>query len=176
MRMVPVVVSLFLGVWCLVGCSQTAPGGERVAVQTKPLAVLTGADSRVNKPAYYRITSDDAWRKLLQHHQGTSGADVYSGSLPALDIDFNQCMVIAVFQGDKTNSRGLTISLEEGIATLAVRFDDMSYQTLGGAVRVAPYAFVVVSKSAKLVVVEEDVQALKTNPPEWKERARLEAR
>jgi hypothetical protein len=55
----------------------------------------------------------------------------------------------------------------------------MSYQTAGGIdggrVPVTPYAFVVIPNSAKLVLIEENVQSLKEKPPVWSERARLKA-
>ena len=61
----------------------------------------------------------------------------------------------------------------------SLRFDDMSYQTAGGIdggrVPVTPYAFVVIPNSAKLVLIEENVQSLKEKPPVWNERARLKA-
>jgi hypothetical protein len=130
----------------------------------------------VGKPAFHRVTSEGAWKKVWLSHLGKTEADTFRESLPAVTFDFDRCMVIAVFQGEKTNSRGLTvISLDEGKDAITLRFDDMSYQTVGGVARVTPYAFVVVPKSAKVVVVEEDVQALKDKPPEWKERARLKA-
>jgi hypothetical protein len=119
--------------------------------------------------------------ELWLSHLGKTEADRFREHLPIVQIDFEKCMVIAIFQGAKTNSRGLrVISVNENNDNVTLRVDDMSYQTSGGlngggggGVPVKPYAFVVISKSAKLVVVEEDVQSLKDKPPEWKERARL---
>ena len=94
--------------------------------------------------------------------------------------DFKKCMVIAIFKGSASNSRGLNIiSTDEHEDTVYLRFDDMSYQTAGGLdggrVPVTPYAFVVIPNSAKLVLIEENVQSLKEKPPVWNERARLKA-
>ena len=183
MRTVLVVTTLALSVWCLPWASRTAFGADKAAGQAKPLLVLTGADSRVDKPTYHLATSEEAWKRLWLIHLGKTEADGFREHLPIVQIDFERCMVIAVFQGVSTNSRGLNIiSVDENKDTVFLRFDDMSYQTSGGldgggggGVMVTPYAFVVIPKSAKLVLVEENVQSLKDKPPVWKERARLKA-
>ena len=54
-------------------------------------------------------------------------------------------------------------SVEEREDAIAVRFDDISFQTEGrdgGAVHVTPYAFIVLPRSKKPVVLEENVQNL----------------
>lgn len=176
MRTILVVTTLVFGAWCELWASRTAFGDEKADVQTKPLLVLTGANSRVEKAGYYRVASEEAWKKLWLDHLGKTEREIFQEQLPALTIDFERCMVIAIFQGAKTNSRGITVaSVVEGNDAITLRFDDISYQTLGAGAQVTPYAFVVTPKSSKPVVLEEDVQSFKHRPPEWKERARLKA-
>ena len=173
----PVIVA-----WCMVTFPQAALVEEKTVVSTKPVLVLSGADSRVDKPAYHRVTSQQAWDNLWLSHLGKTEADKFREHIPVVTIDFEKNIVIAIFQGTSTNSRGLQItSVDEAKDFITLCFDDISYQTAGGlgvgggSVQVTPYAFVVVPRSSKVIVVKEDIQGLKDKPPEWKERARLRA-
>ena len=58
MRMVFMVTILALSSWCPKLEAQTALGKDEAAGQTRPLIVLAGADSKVDKPAYYRVSSE----------------------------------------------------------------------------------------------------------------------
>jgi hypothetical protein len=181
MSAIMMVAILTLNACCSLLVTLSALAQDSKAALTKPLLVLTGADSHVIKPAYQRITSEAAWQQLWLSHLGKTEADSFREHLPIVQIDFEKCMLIAVFRGVATNSRGVNvISVEEQEASVCVRFDDMSYQTAGGfgddaggSVKVTPYAMIVIPKSTKLVVLEENVQGLKNQPPTWKERARL---
>ena len=173
----PVIVA-----WCMVTFPQAALVEEKTVVSTKPVLVLSGADSRVDKPAYHRVTSQQAWDNLWLSHLGKTEADKFREHIPVVTIDFEKNIVIAIFQGTSTNSRGLQItSVDEAKDFITLCFQGMSYQTAGGlgggggSVQVTPYAFVVVPKSSKVIVVKEDIQVPKDKPPEWKERARLRA-
>jgi hypothetical protein len=125
---------------------------------------------------------EQAWDNLWLSHLGKTEADKFREHIPVVTIDFEKNIVIAIFQGTSTNSRGLQItSVDEAKDFITLCFQGMSYQTAGGlgggggSVQVTPYAFVVVPKSSKVIVVKEDIQVPKDKPPEWKERARLRA-
>ena len=180
MRMALMIAVLALMSWCPKMEAQSVLAKDEAAGQTRPLIALTGADSKVDKPAYYRVSSEEAWQRIWLSHLGKTEADRFREHLPIVQIDFTKCMVIAIFKGAASNSRGLNIvSIDEHEDTVSLRFDDMSYQTAGGIdggrVPVTPYAFVVIPNSAKLVLIEENVQSLKEKPPVWNERARLKA-
>jgi hypothetical protein len=165
-----VVVAIVLG--CLVLLMSVATAGqEQPKVDNRPLMVLTGAKSKVRDPGYYRITSADKLKELWRSHLGP----VFDrGDDPVPDVDFGRCMVIALFEGASFNSRGLRIeSVAQKYDLITVRFDDISYQTRGGANQVAPYAFVLLPKSENSVVLEKNVQQYLGEPPVWKEVARL---
>ncbi|MFZ4083258.1 MAG: hypothetical protein ACOYKN_18665 [Pirellula sp.] len=180
MRMVFMITVLALSSWCPKLEAQTVLGKVEATGKTRPLIVLAGADSKVGKPAYYRVSSEEAWQRIWLSHLGKTEADRFREHMPIVQIDFKKCMVIAIFKGAASNSRGLNIiSTDEREDTVYLRFDDMSYQTAGGLdggrVPVTPYAFVVIPNSAKLVLIEENIQSLKEKPPVWNERARLKA-
>ena len=91
------------------------------------------------------------------------------------DVNFENCMVIAIFKGPACNSAGLrAVSVHEDSEALLFRFDDMSYQTGNWSDKVTVYAFFVLPRSTRPVVLEEDVQGIINKPPTWQERARFE--
>ena len=101
----------------------------------------------------------------------TVGVDIYR---PALEVDLARCEVVALFRGDSINSCGLRVgSVTEDGDTVVVRFDDISFQTMSsggkdGGDRVVPYAFIILPKSEKTIVLEENVQSIIGGPPQWK--------
>ena len=82
-------------------------------------------------------------------------------------------MAIAIFLGKTWNSRGVSATVSEDDERVRVRFDSISYQTIGGADHVTPYGVLVIPRSAKEVVLEENVQGLIGGEPVWKVRARF---
>ena len=89
-----VVIALVLGGLLLLRSAATA-GQEQPKVDNRPLMVLTGAKSKVRDPAYYRITSADKLTELWRSHLGPVFAH---GDDPAPEVDFDRCMVIALFE------------------------------------------------------------------------------
>jgi hypothetical protein len=140
------------------------------------LTVLTGDDSHITKTAYRRVGSSSEWKKTWLSHLGLKNGTIYR---TAMEVDFNRCMVIAMFSGTSVNSCGYHIgSVRENKDAIVVRFDHISFQTDGpggGADYVTPDAFIVLPKSQEPVVLEEIVQIYKNHAPEWKEIVRLSA-
>jgi hypothetical protein len=158
----------------LILVSRPAASAERAGKTTKPLLVITGPNSNVRKPEYHRIASAKQLQKVWLQHHGKTAQQAFEERLTGLNVDFDRCIVVAIFQGAGTNSRGVTVdSVTETEKTVTVRFDESHYQTSGGFDRSSAFAFVVLPKSKKAVVLEENVQGLKGRPAKWKERARL---
>lgn len=155
---------------------------EEVAVARKmtPCVVISGPDSHIKTPQYHRITSYDLWTRIWQKHKGRKLADrddQYANSLTMPLIDFDNYMVIAIFQGKSVNSLGLyAVSISEEDDRIVFRYDDSSYQTFHvagsgkGADEVTVYGFFVLRRSEKPVVLEEDVRDYIAELPKWKER------
>jgi hypothetical protein len=172
MRSIGIVLSVALAVALLSG--RTFSNGEEPATRAaKPLLVLSGAASEVKDAGYHRVSSADKLKQIWRSHLGPAQD---RGDNPVPEVDFDRCVVLALFEGSKSNSHGLRITevLERDNETI-VRFDDISYQSFGNANAVAPFAFVVLPASDKLIVVEENVQQYLADPPKWKEVARLTA-
>jgi hypothetical protein len=133
-----------------------------------PFVTLTGPDSRVKERSYHRATSEAEWITIWQRHKGEKEAKDYNlfyNPLGLPSIDFEKCMVIAVFQGSGVNSAGLkAVAVLDQKDRIVLRFQDKSYQTAvygprDEGERVTVYGFFVLPRSSKPVVLEENVQA-----------------
>ncbi len=167
LTVVLVMLSLFTPYNCLAAQNE----------ESKPLVTISGADSKVRKPSYERIATADKWTEAWARHLGTSKEDAYRS---LMEIDFERCEVVAIFRGDRTNVRGIKIlPLFTDHDYLILRIEDVDYQTNGAdnnKPRDKPYAFVVIPKTSKEIILEEDVQHYKGEPPEWKEIIRIDAK
>lgn len=149
--------------------------------ESKPYVTFAGAQSAIATRAYRKVTSAEDWAALWQEHRGIQaregGYNWHYNEAGVPIVDFDRCMVVAVFQGKAWNSAGvIAVSVTEEKERILIRFDDKSYQTAGpdgGGERVTAYGLFVLPKTDKPVVLEEDVQGLIGEPPKWKERARL---
>jgi HEAT repeat protein len=131
--------------------------------EVKIVKSMSGHDSGVVKRAYHLVTDDEAWADLWKRHRGG----------PAPEVDFTKTMAVAIFQGRGVNSNGVSAAVTEDDETIRVRFDDQSYQSMGGGNQVTAYGIFLIPASTKPVVLEEDVQGLIGGEPTWRERARL---
>ena len=150
-----------------------AVAGEVPTTQSTPLALLSGADSKVSEASYRRVTSADQWKRVWLDHLGLEDDDIYR---PVFDVDFQRCMVLAVFRGKMDNIASQRVdSVTETERAIVVRIAHVGYQTIGGWKHVTPFVFIVLPKSGKRIVLEDNVQTYMAHPPEWKELARIEA-
>ena len=173
-RMITILVFVFFSLGLLY--SVIAQVDKAIAV-VSPCVALTGAHSHVSERGYHRVTAVADWITLWQKHKGQKDGeqyDLYFDPLELPVIDFNQYMVIVIFQGKGSNSAGLNaVSVVEEQERIVLRFDDKTYQTAGpggGGKEVTVYGFFIIPRSSKPVTLEEQVQGLKGKPDEWKER------
>jgi len=80
-------------------------------------------------------------------------------------------MVVVVFLGEKANVSGIDLEpLIEGPSSIVIRIRELTYQTAGSEGDKPPdrpYAFVILPRLYKSVILEEDVQQYKDAPPKW---------
>jgi hypothetical protein len=119
------------------------------------------------------VASSQEWETLWQEHAGKAQKNQPASAVP--QIDFAQCMVVAVFQGASVNSRGVNcVSVGETASAITVRFVRDHYQTTNGFDDVTPFGIFLLPRSAKPLILEENVQNLLNGPPVWKVQARFE--
>ncbi len=151
-----------------------AAGAKPSAV--RPLLTLTGSDSGVTEAEFVRVSDAAEWKKVWLRHQGVSDQEQWTTRRPMLEVDFDRCEVIGLFRGKGTNRRGVRVeSVTEDADRITIRYDDITFQTSGGAVEATTYGILLIPASGKTVVLERDTQRLKGRPPEWKEDALLKA-
>jgi len=156
--------------------------GEGHAIGLEPLrpyVVLTGSDSAVQKAECLRITSDADWQALWVRHVAQLGR-IKAGrpGAPRPQVDFQRCMVVAVFGGATWNTEGLrVVSTAETGGEIVIGSDWLSYQTMETADKVTPYAFIVMPASPKPILVQVDTRDLRERadnaPPKWQDLCRL---
>lgn len=177
----------FIGCTSAIGASPATTEHSRPAKDLKPYVVITGMDSHIKEPGCFRVTSREQWVTLWLRHTGRESSDTFESKYDDFynpagvpDVDFDKCMVIAVFQGAGVNSAGLkAVSVEDVGRHIVFRFEDKAFQTGGvkdgGGVKVNVYGFFVLPRSTRPVVVEEGHRYMKPDTPVWRERARFEA-
>jgi len=147
---------------------------------SKPLVAISGTNSHVSKPSYQRIVTPEDWTRVWVSHLGTTSDNAYR---PLLEVDFDRCLVVAIFRGERGNIRQIQVhSLSETADSIVIRFEELGYQTSVRAGEVdeykvpdRPYAFVILPKSDKAIVLEENINRslVLDGPPKWKSVARL---
>jgi hypothetical protein len=156
-------------------------GSTREQDKIKPHVTFSGAHSRIDQAAVERIISPEAFQALWLRHLGEPDAsfDEFYNSHGMPIVNFRQCMVIAVFAGERQNCAGVHVeAILDQDEQLVVRVVSRYYQTAGpdgGARKVAPFGIFVLPRTNKPVVIEEGHMHLKTDPYTWKEIARFDA-
>ena len=157
-------VALWAGSFAVIGMEDSA--GHR-----RSLVSWTGSETEAPRGIELART-EEQFVCLWQRHLGeeeTGRYDMYN-ELAVPRIDFDRCMVIAIFEDKRFNCAGYRVkSISERDGALLFRYDDMPYQTTGGADEVSPYGFFVLEKTSREIVVEENVQR-RRGPPIWEER------
>ena len=145
----------------------------------KPLVAFGGTDSGVEARSFRRISTPEQWARLWAKH---AAGDTPAGARHArVDVDFDRCTVVAAFLGRTANSEGMEVdSVIERADAVVVRFNFPGYATGAGVEPhpVTPYGFVVLPRTDKPIVLEQDEashKAVTPTPPDWQEAARLPA-
>ncbi len=162
-----------VGVICLLS-AQAWAAEDNEKTSRKPSVTFTGDDSRVSERAFHRIVSLDDWAKVWVQHTGQNEVqyknwdnhyDDFYNPLKLPLVDFENYMVIAIFQGSSWNNAGLNaVSISEKADGISFRFEDKPYSTEGpdgGGKKVNVYGFFVIPRSTKPITLEEKVLRMK---------------
>jgi hypothetical protein len=87
-----------------IGSGPSAAAIEISARASRPLIAISGADSHVQRTTYDRIINPDDWDSAWASHLGTRKDDAYRSRF---EIDFERCMVVVIFRGERVNVRGV---------------------------------------------------------------------
>jgi hypothetical protein len=174
----------------LVGFLATGPtisnDGPR---QVKPVLVWTGINTKQPTEGFARCCSQEEWKATWNSH---SVRDKDQGDSTCPAIDFDAYMVLAVFQD---SSRLCLAEVLEENDCLRVRYRRYGNQIIfipdpDGTVKVIEcgrgeierdkprtlgFVFVLLPRSNKAILFEDDVQNLIGGPPVWQVREKLPA-
>jgi hypothetical protein len=139
-------------------------GAQQVKVDSaaKPLVTTGGANTAIKKAFAERINTSDEWTHIWARHLGLPSDDQSSVKM---QVDFTRCTAVAMFLGKQIQVRGITIeSVQETSSSIVVRFRKVSYSigrtgTTPPPSEISyPYAFVILPKTAKEIILEEDLR------------------
>ena len=148
-----------------------------------PVVSFRGEHSAIDETRYVKITDEQAWAGLWCEHiakteKGDYGYFYNPKNVPI--VDFKQCMVIAIFQGERWNTAGVTCEEVLDGKQLTLRFDGLGYQTTvidpddaEAQEKSRPFGMFVLPKSDKVILLEENVQNRMNQPPKWRARGKL---
>ena len=142
---------------------------------SKPCLILSGNDSHISEPAYKRILTLDKWAKVWQQHKGEESTEQYDYFYDPLGlpmVDFSKFMVIAIFDGNRSQAAGLFCnSVSDDGNTITIKFDKKTYATDSGfgedenkAIKQKKenvYGFFVIPKSYQRLVLEQRIYGSK---------------
>ena len=167
---------MFRLIICSMALMLTLDGATCAEKKTKPVLFLTGADSRIAQRTYLLITDEQVWEKTWLRHRGLTAQEAFEKRQAMIHVDFRTHLIVAVFQGQGINSRALTVEgITETDNQMLVRFDEWTFQTdaRSRGVKSSSYGFILLPKTTKTIVLEENGQGLKNGPPKWKRQAVL---
>ena len=131
----------------------------------KPLMTLYGSDSKITKRKTLRVTTAKESDVLWNEHCGDSKIGSFN-----IDLDFEKVMVIAIFGGEGFGEYYFTSqSITENKDRITIRVDTHTYQFGLDAKAIRPWGILVLPRSNKKVVLENDMRRLIADPPKWKE-------
>jgi hypothetical protein len=165
----------------------------------QPLVTLTGADSRITDARCLRITTPEEWAALWLEHLGHAPVaryDTFHNEAGLPIVDFDTCMVVAVFAGATENCAGFEVWRDKaqdgaepagvddarhvpaGPGERAFRYSRHSYQTVGpdgGGRAATPYAFFFLPRTPAPLLVQEVPLSMGGRPVRHIERGRFPA-
>lgn len=157
----------------MVGAGAAPAGREGKA--TKPYVQWRGAASARTEGGFVRVTTQEQWTALWGEHSGRA-PQAAGNPPPAPEVDFDQCLVIAYFRANAARTTGERAKeIEDQDQRVVLRFESVRYQVMRA--QDAPpertgtsYGIWVIPRTAKPIVIEENVQSIIGQPPIWKER------
>ncbi len=161
-------------------CTETVV--DPAGAELRPVMVWSDVDSKITEESFRCIRSPEEWGKLWKAHKVGADADKVYPLCPV--VDFEAYMIVALFRG-KSIARELAIeSVRDEKDALRVRYRPhavsifITEKTNPRAFDTQSYAFAVLPKSKKTIIIEEKMPGARpptADPPVWRERARIEA-
>lgn len=102
---------------------------ELVWQSLQPAVTFAGSYSQITEREYVRIHDPISWRTLWERHAGENAERDSYGEIVVPAINFDEFMVIGVFNGEAWNTRDMHCTEQQDGDELRIRFDAGTYQT-----------------------------------------------
>jgi hypothetical protein len=146
-------------------------GGRDEQKVLRPAVEWHGQLSGIAVPKYVRITTGPEWMSLWRGHIGDSASPATSDALRP-GINFDDYMVVGIFTGKQLGKGGVVLaSITDEGGLIRLRFEHTLAATRDRQ-EVLPYGIVVLPRSPKPIVIEENVSNFGQQAV-WKQRQRL---
>ena len=177
--------AILITAYLAVGCARPIQQATSHPSQDRPVAeavaYLSGGDSQITQQSFFRVSDAAQWQELWLEHLGQREVSIYQ---PKFEVDFSRSMVIAIFNGKATNTCGIEVcSIHESEQSILIRYEVEGYQTItglsttpsedGDSIPDNAFAFIVLPRSDRTVILDEDQHSIIGDPPRWVEVARL---
>lgn len=127
-------------------------------------AVICGQKSSITERQYHLIDNQAKLSEVWRLHS----------TEPAPTLNERTSMSLLIFSGRSVNSLGVKISsVEEQADSIRVRYTQHHFGSFRGGVECQPWAMVILPRTTKPILVEENVQANKWDPDLWEPRQTL---
>ena len=147
--------------------SQLANDSPAMKPATPPLVIL-GRDSNEKAPSFYLAKSSTQLKTQLEKLNPT-----LNGNLLIIDVDFSKFLVVFVCSGKGFELDYSDIKVYELLESIIIRYRNemVSGGSKGG--KYSPFAIVLINKTEKTILIEEDVRENSSDKSVWKRRAVL---
>jgi hypothetical protein len=158
---------------------------EPKETKLKPTTVFRGSHSDIRGEEFHVITTAKEWDKLWRKHRGDARDPLFTETSQSLEIDFETHYAVAIFTG---SGERCSLTLRQRGDEVVIGFGFEIFSTEGRSPDMprtdhekakdraaAEYVFILLPKPVKTVVVEQDRQQRRNNPPDWIERAKFPA-
>ncbi len=129
-----------------------------------PYVTWSGAFSAVRQSTIERAVNREQWAVLWRRHAGRKGERNATNVQVIPEIDFDSCMVVAVFCGEMTQCNGARIArIDEIEGGLLLRYERLDFEVSvrsgedARLVEVTPYGIFVLPRSHNRLIIEEAV-------------------
>jgi hypothetical protein len=158
---------------------------EPKEMKLKPVAVFRGSHSAIDRETFAVVSDEKEWKSIWEKHRGDEKTLRFTERVQYFDIDFDTQYVVAVFPADgdecliTPRRRGDEVAIGflphfYGIEGRQPGMQDTrSAHDKAKERAIMPYAFAVLPKPVKTVVIEKDIRRDKFAAPEWKEVKRF---
>jgi hypothetical protein len=187
----PMIKRVVIGCCAVFALALAVHGEETKETRFKPTMVFTGTHSAIRYETYQLISTGVGWKELWEQHRGDENDRLFTESYQGIDINFETHYVVAIFIGGYPDGCEI-IPLQSG-DTIIIVSRGMFFQTEGRTPKTADdplprtpdlrqvhneakanalgsYAFVVLPKPVKTVVLADATGSPRDGPLNWKQR------